>query len=156
MAITTLVIDDNQDDRYLARRAIERSDAFGDVIEVPSGVEFCRSFVEGDALRDLPNQPVLVLMDINMPRKSGFEAIEHLQKQIGLNKAPPSVVCMMFTSSENPEDIERARKLSAVFGYVVKPITKGNIDKLAALYQDVVAGQQTSDENLVLISDRSL
>jgi CheY-like chemotaxis protein len=59
----------------------------------------------------------IVLLDINMPRKNGLEALEEI-------KADPSLVStpvVMFSTSSNDQDIRRAYELGAA-SYIIKPI----------------------------------
>lgn len=60
--------------------------------------------------------PCLVLLDINMPRQSGFEVLEWIRRQPGFKSLP----VLIFTSSSHPEDMEKARQLAAD-DYLVKP-----------------------------------
>ena len=73
--------------------------------------------------------PALVLLDLNMPRKNGFEVLEWLRQQPALKRL--SVV--VFTASSEIADIERAYDLGAN-SYVVKPT---NDDTLIAVVQQL-------------------
>src|SRR6267142_4910873 len=66
--------------------------------------------------RELHPFPCLVLLDINLPRQSGFEVLEWIRKQPRLKSLP----VVMLTSSSHPADMEKARKLAAD-DYLLKP-----------------------------------
>lgn len=114
-----LLIEDNPNDVMLLQRAITRS-----------GLELPHQTVEdGDAaVRYLAGEgefadrqshplPTLVLMDLKLPRRSGFEILEWLRAQPGLQRLP----VIVFSSSEQPADIHRAYELGAN-SYLVKPV----------------------------------
>ena len=61
--------------------------------------------------------PSLVLLDINLPKKSGFEVLEFMKSQEAVRRLP----VVMFTSSSNDSDKERARLLGAD-DFVTKPM----------------------------------
>jgi CheY-like chemotaxis protein len=60
--------------------------------------------------------PCLALLDINMPRKSGFDVLEWVRRQSHLRFLP----VLMLTSSSHPADMEKARALTAD-DYLLKP-----------------------------------
>lgn len=72
--------------------------------------------------------PKLILLDINMPVMSGWELLEELKKCPSLiNKNVP---IYMVTSSIATEDINRAKEYDFVKGYIIKPFTKKDIERL--------------------------
>jgi len=60
--------------------------------------------------------PAILLLDLNMPRRDGFQVLEWLRLQPGLRR----LVVVVFSSSADPKDINRAFALGAN-SYVVKP-----------------------------------
>ena len=60
--------------------------------------------------------PALVLLDINIPKKSGLEVLEWIRQQAHFKSLP----VLMLTSSSRPEDLEKARVLGAN-DYLLKP-----------------------------------
>jgi CheY-like chemotaxis protein len=81
-------------------------------------------------LTDSLEFPDLILLDIQMPYMNGWQFIEEFQKfpQAVLNKCK----LFMFSSSANPQDIEKAKTYKVVNGFITKPLT---IDKLNNLNQ---------------------
>ena len=80
--------------------------------------------------RALHPLPSLVLLDINMPKKSGFEVLEWIRRQPRLKTLP----VLMFTSSEHEGDMERARKLGAN-DYLLKLSNPGKLVELVKSLQ---------------------
>jgi CheY-like chemotaxis protein len=133
MLVNVVIVDDSEIDRYLAKRIIVASGLLHKVIEFSDGDEF-RDFVMNqkkfnDECGPHP-PPTLILLDINMPRLSGFELLEELgehKENLNLNNC---CIFMMFTSSENPMDIKKAQEFDCVKDYLVKPITKEKLQQL--------------------------
>ena len=132
MQVPIVIVDDEEVDRMIAQKRIERSAhaaLFKPVRESVAGDDFLATHFVSD---DFPNEPILVLMDVNMPGRSGFETIEEMERMIERGEAPNCAVVMMFTSSENPEDMERAKSHSIVKDYFVKPLDDAAIEKIVA------------------------
>ena len=68
--------------------------------------------------RNQKPMPELVLLDINMPRKNGFDVLEIVRNSKELKEVP---VIMMFTSSDSEVDKEKARALQAN-AFMSKPV----------------------------------
>ena len=134
MQIPTIIVDDEEIDRMIATKRIERSDWAGvlrPICEMTTGDDLIRHYKESD----WPSGAnVLILMDINMPGRNGFETVEELQRLAGAGKAKTDVVVLMFTSSENPADVARAKALEAVRGYLVKPFDHKDIETIVTLF----------------------
>lgn len=133
--ISTVVVDDQKADRYIAKRELSKFQDFGEVIEVPSGKDFLDQYVNNHEFYNLIPPPILILMDINMPRMSGFDTVELMQSKLSDDQCNNSIVIMMFTSSDNPHDKERAENLNIVKGYITKPIDSGDIDYILKHYK---------------------
>lgn len=124
MTFTVLVVDDNFDHRFLTKRALKPLEQEGRVAVIVA--EDGESALEKLAARPLPD---LVLMDIKMPRRDGFEVLGDLRRDPETSKLP----VVMFTSSENKTDVERARVLGAN-AYLTKPLDAREFqDKVKAL-----------------------
>lgn len=111
-APVVLLVDDNPDHRFLATRALRDL--------VSEGRILVETADDGDAglqrMRRTP-APGLVLLDIKMPRKDGFEVLREARADPSTSR----LYVLMLSSSENKGDQERARELGAD-GYVTKPL----------------------------------
>ena len=118
--ITTLLADDDADDRLLARQALLESGSVLDLRLVEDGEEVMDYLHHRGAYvlsSDAP-RPGLILLDLNMPRKDGWEVLKEIKEDVVLRRIP----VVIFTTSKAAEDIERSYALGAS-SYIVKPVT---------------------------------
>ena len=116
---TILLVEDDPNDVLLIRRAFRKSDVVNPIQVVGDGEEAI-AYLSGRgpyADRERYPLPVLLLLDLKLPRKSGFEVLEWLRQQPGLKRLPVAVL----TSSAETPDINRAYDLGAN-SYLVKPV----------------------------------
>lgn len=128
---TILVVDDDPDDLLTLRRAAGKARLANPLKTLPDGeaaVAWLSRFLPGgDPAGEVP--PVLMILDLKMPRLSGFEVLEWLRAQPGLRKLP----VVVFTSSDQDPDVNRAFDLGAN-SYLVKPVSfQDLVDRLATL-----------------------
>ena len=122
-----LIVDDDENDLILIGRAFQRADPKVLTKVARDGEEAIR-YLSGDgafADRDQYPLPCLILMDLKMPRKNGFDVLEWLRQQPGLRRLP----VVIFSSSRQPEDINRAYDLGANT-YLVKLVDFGALTEL--------------------------
>ncbi len=115
--ITILLADDDPDDRLLVREAFEESHLLNILETVEDGEELMDYLHQKGkyAGKPLPN---LILLDLNMPRKNGMEALEEIKADKHLRRIP----VVILTTSKAEEDIIRTYDLG-VNSFVVKPVT---------------------------------
>src|SRR5688500_2821616 len=109
-----LVAEDDVDDRTLAALAFGELEARHELEFVMDGqqlIDNLRQKVETN--KPLPD---LVLLDLNMPRKDGREALREMKESTDLS----SISVVIFSTSSAPEDVQYTRKLGAA-NYFVKP-----------------------------------
>ena len=113
-----LIADDDNDDIQLTKDCFEENKLNVKIDEVADGqclVELLQGKGKSYPFKDLPQ---LILLDLNMPRKSGFEALAEIKADENLCKIP----IIVFTTSTSPKDIEKAYLLGANC-FVSKPNT---------------------------------
>ncbi len=115
---TILLAEDNPKDVELTLEALTEHGLAGQVVVVNDGVEaleFLRR--EGKYARRKEGNPVVLLLDIKMPRMDGIETLRMIRGDAAL-KAMPVV---MLTSSREEQDVANTYNLG-VNAYVVKPV----------------------------------
>ena len=113
-----LLAEYDPNDVLLIQRAFQRNHVANPVQVVRDGEE-ALAYLSGQAPfadRERHPLPVLMLMDLKMPRKSGLEVLEWVRRQPGLKRLP----IIVLTSSNQSPDINRAYELGAN-SYLVKP-----------------------------------
>ena len=115
-----LIVDDCEADRYLLRRLLKRAGWFHTIHETGDGhraLELIRIHAE-----DCTDEPggcrrLVVFLDVNMPGLSGFDVLEACEQMLPIEGG---TVVILFTSSDDPSDLARARRYACVAGRVVK------------------------------------
>src|SRR5512142_3278835 len=119
-----LLVEDDENDVLLAEIAFQAAGLSNPLLVVRNGYDAIR-YLNGDGIYANRTQyptPGLVLLDLNMPRLTGFQVLEWLQRDPGA----PKVVVIVLTASSNPADIARARSLGAA-DYRVKPTNSAHL-----------------------------
>lgn len=114
-----LVVEDDPNDVMLIQRAFGKARILNPVRTVSHGDEAV-AYLSGEgpfADRDAYPFPVLVLLDLKLPRRSGLEVLGWIRSQPGLKRLP----IVVLTSSKESIDINRAYDLGAN-SYLVKPV----------------------------------
>ena len=109
-----ILIDDNEADNVFHEIMIRRAGFEGEVKVFESGIDALEFFEQDDA-----QIPTCIFLDINMPMMDGFEVANRLSPLLATK---PWVVLVMLTSSGNPADKARSEAISAIKGYVTKPL----------------------------------
>ena len=124
--VTLLLADDDPDDRLLARQALEKSRLVSDLRCVEDGEELLDYLHRRGKYSDPKEspRPGLILLDLNMPRKDGREALREIKSDPRLRDIP----IVVLTTSKAEEDIARTYHLG-VNSYITKPV------KFAALVE---------------------
>lgn len=116
---TILLVEDNEDDALLIQRAFRRIGSVHPIRVLPDG-EQAVAYLSGQgayAERASHPLPALMLLDLKLPRRSGFEVLEWLRGEPGLRRLP----VVVLTSSQESQDVDRAADLGAN-SYLVKPV----------------------------------
>ena len=131
MTIPIVVVDDDDADRYILKRVIKSLGIDAKLFEFEDGVPFVEIVRDRDRLsREIgdPPPPILVLLDINMPRMDGFEVLE--QMEAALNNDDLVMFVTMYSSSNQGQERADAEKYPFVKGFIVKPVTAEKLDNL--------------------------
>ena len=118
--ISILMADDDPDDRLLAREAFEESRLRNNLSFVNDGVELM-DYLHRRGKFSNPHEspkPGLILLDLNMPRKDGREALKEIKSNDLLRRIP----IVVLTTADAEEDIVSSYELG-VSAYIRKPVT---------------------------------
>lgn len=118
--ITILMADDDEDDRLLAKDAFQESQVANDMYFVEDGVELLEYLRREGKYVDsaLAPKPDLILLDLNMPRKDGREALQEIKADRLLRHIP----IVILTTSQAEEDILASYDFGAS-SFISKPVT---------------------------------
>lgn len=114
-----LVVEDDPNDVLLIQRAFKKANILNPLKTVGNGDEAV-AYLGGEgkyADQEESPSPVLVLLDLKLPRRSGLEVLEWIRAQERLRRLP----VVVLTSSRETSDINKAYDLGAN-SYLVKPV----------------------------------
>ena len=129
---TVLLVEDDLNDIFLVKRAFKMAHVKNPLQIVTDGQEAI-TYLRGEGKysdRETYPLPKLIVMDIKMPRLTGFEVLEWVKGKQGLLRRIPVII---VSSSDNPSDINRAYELGAN-AYMVKPV---NFRAVEHLFQSI-------------------
>lgn len=121
--IVILMADDDDDDFLLTQKALKESKLLNTLIRVKDGEELIDYLTgQGDYEGLSIERPGVILLDLNMPRKDGREALKEIKSNPDLSEIP----VVVFTTSKAEEDIYRSYQLG-VNSFITKPVTFENL-----------------------------
>jgi CheY-like chemotaxis protein len=120
MPVTILMADDDPDDRDFARAAVQEGRLMNEIRFVEDGEELLDYLYRRGSYADPKTspRPGLILLDLNMPRKDGREALKEIKRDPALRQIP----VVVLTTSKAEEDILRSYDLGANC-FITKPVT---------------------------------
>ena len=129
-----LYAEDEDNDVFLMQRAFAKAGVANPLQVVIDGAAAIRYLSGSDEFADRKRfpMPCLVLLDLNLPRRSGLEVLKWLREQGSFQKLP----VVMLTSSSQDRDIGSAYVLGAN-GYLVKPPSSDKLMELVSTLRDV-------------------
>jgi CheY-like chemotaxis protein len=114
--ISVLLVEDDPGDVLLIREAFSEHKVGNVLSTVSDGVEAMR-YLRGEGDHMGRERPDLVLLDLNLPRKSGVEVLAEIKGDPALSMIP----VVVLTTSESEEDVIRSYKMHAN-AYITKPV----------------------------------
>ncbi len=118
--VSILLADDDEDDRLLAIEALREAKLANAIATVADGEELMDYLHHRGKYSDPASspRPGLILLDLNMPRKDGREALDEIRADADLRRIP----IVVLTTSEAEEDILRTYELG-VNSFITKPVS---------------------------------
>lgn len=123
-----LIAEDDEDDRFLMKLAFNEASGNARIEFVQNGIELLKHFnrFETGELHDLPS---LVIVDLNMPKKNGRDALKELYAREYFNGIP----VVVFSTTGNEMERDRCRELG-IENYFVKPSNYKQLVTLAGRF----------------------
>ncbi len=126
-----LLVDDNEDDVFLMKHALNGAGVTNPVFVVETGQRSIDYLSGADRFRDRSQFPMpgVVFLDLKLPLMSGHEVLAWIRGQRQLE----SLVVVVLTSSNEPSDVRRSYSLGAN-SYLVKPLSARQLIDLAKAF----------------------
>ncbi len=121
-----LIVEDREDDILVMRKAFERA-SVGNPIQIVRDGEEAVAYLSGEgkyANRAEYPLPILILLDLKLPRMDGFEVLTWIRQQEGIRGLP----VVVLTSSSQLRDVNRAYDLGANSFFVKEIDFQGSVD----------------------------
>jgi two-component system, chemotaxis family, response regulator Rcp1 len=138
--VQILLAEDNGADVVLIREALKGLKRGHDLVVVPDG-EKAMDLIERIDQQGLAPCPSILLLDLNLPRRSGTEVLQRLRQSPKCCGIP----VVILTASEAPRDIESAKQLRADF-YFRKPSDLTEFMKIREVVEALLGGQTPKPE----------
>ncbi len=113
---SVIIVDDSESDQFLSKAIIGKVNPNIKILQAYDGQEAL------EILADLPKQPDVIFLDINMPRMNGHEFLEKYNTW-----EEQTVVVIMLTSSDQESDKERSMSYKCVKKYFTKPVDTSDL-----------------------------
>lgn len=132
-----LLVEDNEDDLYFARRAFKKA-APHETLAVVTDGQSALDYLRGAgpfADRSVHPLPRLMFLDLKLPYVLGLEVLAEVRRDPALKSLP----IVVLTSSSEERDRQRAEELG-VQGYLVKPATAETLARVLAQFTPACSG----------------
>lgn len=123
--IVILMADDDDDDYLLTKKALEESKLLNTLVRVEDGEQLLDYLNARGEYKDTAVRPGVILLDLNMPRKDGREALKEIKSDPRFSDIP----VVIFTTSKAEEDVYRSYQLGSN-SFITKPVTFENLIKV--------------------------
>lgn len=116
--LVILMAEDDEGHAYLVRENLRDAGLSNRVVHVPDGQE-ALDYIRRTGPHEgrVPNGPLLLLLDINMPKVDGVEVLRQLKADPQTEKLP----IIMLTTTDDPREVKRCYELGCA-SYVTKPV----------------------------------
>jgi DNA-binding response OmpR family regulator len=109
-----ILVEDSESDAHMIKRIIQQQEIVDDYLWLKDGEEAVGYF---DTYEYKPEKPCLVLLDINLPKCSGFEVLKHIRE----NEKTRHIPIVIYSSSREKKDVKMAYEVGAN-SYISKPV----------------------------------
>ncbi|MGH7206262.1 MAG: response regulator [Nitrospiraceae bacterium] len=127
--VEILLVEDNEDDIVIIHEAFAEARLVNVMKTVRDGEE-ALAYLAHQGKHKKASMPALILLDINMPKKNGFEVLKEMKADPQLRQLP----VIMLTTSESEEDIARSYANGAC-SYIRKPVDFDQFAKVVKQFE---------------------
>jgi CheY-like chemotaxis protein len=114
---TIFLLDDNDTTNFYNKDIITEFEPCCDVLTFVLPSDFLKFYCKNTSFQ---NSKLLLLLDINMPEKQGFDVVEELEEDSdNLN----DLDIILLSSSNLKVDVEKSTRFSNIIGFIEKPLT---------------------------------
>ncbi len=128
-----MVVDDSQMDNLLVKAILKNCKFSKEIVAFESPLEALSYLKKLDSDKDAFQHPEILFLDINMPFMTGFEFIKEMKKLS--HPSISKIKILMLSSSDEPEDIAKAKEHKNVIGYLRKPLREEELLKITGRIQ---------------------
>lgn len=132
--VEILLVEDNEDDRVIIQEVFADMELTAIINTVRDGEE-ALAYLRREGKYKVARVPDVVLLDINMPKKNGFEVLEEMKKDPRLQSLP----VIMLTTSHREEDVVRSYTNGAC-SYIQKPVDLDRFKQLIKQFEHYWTG----------------
>lgn len=125
-----MLVDDNPDDNFFHEREIKKSNS--EIVVIKKNTAMAALDYLKTNKHEAFKLPDLILLDINMPGMNGWEFLK--EYNLLAKELQSKVVIIMLTTSENSDDIIKAKSENYVSDFITKPMTKEIMNKISKKY----------------------
>jgi len=121
-----ILVEDNQDDAILTKRALKAQNPSVNIVHLKNGEEALDFIFKGKEFegKKFSDNPKIILLDLKMPKVDGIEVLKRIKEDPVLKFTP----VIILTSSSNDPDIKKTYEIGAN-SYIIKPIEFENFSK---------------------------
>jgi CheY-like chemotaxis protein len=123
-----LLVDDDETTTYLNAQLLERLAVANELLVAHNGLEALQTLEQTCDELDAPAEPLLVLLDVNMPVMNGLEFLEAYHQHPLAQKS--QLVIVVLTTSEHSRDLERIKALPVAADILTKPLTREKVETI--------------------------
>jgi len=115
--VTMILIEDDDGHALLIEKNLRRAGIDNTLVRFADGTSALAHFFAAEARPGVPHEPMLVLLDLNLPDMRGVEILAALKKDVRLRRVP----VVVLTTTQDQDEIQRCYRLGAS-AYVTKPV----------------------------------
>jgi CheY-like chemotaxis protein len=123
-----LLVDDDETTTYLNAQLLNRLAVADELLVAHNGLEALQTLEQTCNEPDAPAEPLLILLDVNMPVMNGIEFLEAYQQHPLAQKS--QLVIVVLTTSEHSRDLKRIKALSVAADILTKPLTREKVETI--------------------------